>query len=129
MANGSDKFAVLVDLAHKIDRLLVTADVIGSVTSGDHDAIEISGFSGVIRDVGLDRISKFAGVVLSGNGSNGNDFGTGFTESQKRIPYFEFLVDVVNENGYSFTFEIHNCHFSAVWRVLWSLNGIYVFAV
>ncbi len=113
MANGSDEFAVLVDLAHKIDRLLMTTDMIGSITSRNHDAVEIGRFSSVIRDVGFDRIPKLAGVGLAGNSSNGDNFGAGFAESQKRIPYFEFLVDVVNENGDSFTFEIHNCHFSA----------------
>jgi hypothetical protein len=75
----------------------MAAYVIGSKAPGHNNTVKVAWLRVIVRDVSLDWIPEFTGVRLTGDSANSNYLGSGFTESKQRVPYFEFLIHVVDQ--------------------------------
>ena len=101
------KLAGFVDLANKVQSLLMTPNVIRSISARNHDAVVVRGAHFIVGFVGFAGVSEFAGVGLAGGSADGDDFRTSFLQAVNRVPDFHLLVHVVDQNRDSFAFKIH----------------------
>lgn len=97
MANRRNEFSRPIDRANELNRLWMAAYVIGSKAPGHNNTVKVAWLRLIVRDVSFHWIPEFTGVRLAGNSANSNYLCSGFAESKQRIPYFEFLIHVVDQ--------------------------------
>ena len=108
MTDAGNQFALRVHVVHEFIGRSVAADVIRSVSSGNHDTVEVRCPQFVVRFPGFDRVAQFAGIGLARFGADNHNFSAGLLKAEIRVPDFHLLVHDVHQNSDSFPFEFHD---------------------
>src|ERR1700704_5492442 len=86
----------------------VAAHVVGRGSARHYNAVELRSRYLVIGLVAVDRIAVLARVGLTGFRSHRHHFGAPFAQAVQRIPYFHFLIKVVDEQSDSLSGKLHS---------------------
>lgn len=99
MADGGDDDSAVDESASKLQHALMSADEIGGETARDDQRVVIGRVRRLGRNIRHRRVTELGWVAFDRFRADEVDAATGFAQSVERIPDFQFLVLLLDQNG------------------------------